>query len=542
MNNEYIRWMSHKLKDNDLTKELKIMKSNNNLIEDAFYTQLEFGTGGLRGIIGAGINRINIYTVRKATFGYLATLKNNSKVAIAYDSRIKSLTFAKEAATVLANCGMKVYLFNKVSPTPLLSYAVRHLKCDGGIVITASHNPSNYNGYKVYDSKGCQINPDKAEQIYHNMQKTDIFYEINNELSFEECLERKLITYIDDDITISYVNTVCSEAFYSGQRELKVVYTPLNGSGMECVSLALEKRGFKKINFVKEQSYPDGNFTTCPYPNPEVKEALELGIRDLKETDSDILIATDPDCDRAGLTVKDGDNIRILNGNETGMLLLDYICNMRTQKGLMPKDPIVIKTIVTTELAKNICKDYGIKIIEVLTGFKYIGEQINMFEEKGEKDSFIFGFEESCGYLSGTYVRDKDAVNASVLICDMADYYKDKGISVLKRLGQLYKKYGYLLTYLGNYTYNGIDGQKKMEKIMNSLRSGKIYFKDYLKEDGNLKADVLKFDISDMGIAIVRPSGTEPKIKIYYSTQGYDMIEAENNMKKLVKYMERLIN
>jgi len=542
MNNEYIRWKSKKLKDNDLNIELEKIKDNNEAIEDAFGINLSFGTGGLRGILGAGTNRMNIYTVRKATFGVASVLKYGSSVAVAFDSRIKSDLFAKEAAMVFANCNIKVFLFDRVSPTPLLSFAVRELQCDGGIVITASHNPAEYNGYKVYDSKGCQINPFTSELIFKYMENIDVFNELPNEMDFNTCLEKKLIEYIDDSLIDLYMDTVCKQAFYEGSRSIKIVYTPLNGSGLECVLGAITRRGFTELKVVKEQMYPNGLFPTCPYPNPEIKQALELGIRDLINTNSDILIATDPDCDRAGLVIRRKDEIRILNGNETGILMFDYICNMRIKKKIMPKDPVAVKTIVTTDLAKKIASEYGVNMIETLTGFKFIGDQIAILEESGKEDSFIFGFEESCGYLSGTYVRDKDAVNAAVLITDMADYYNDIGINILDRLEQIYKKYGYLMTYLGNYEYPGMSGLEEMKKIMFVLRNNSLMTKDYLKEIGHLHSDVLKFEFNDLGTAIVRPSGTEPKIKIYYSSEGYDMIDSDIKLKKLISIMERMLN
>ncbi|HPY97485.1 MAG TPA: phospho-sugar mutase [Clostridia bacterium] len=542
MNNEYIKWKSVTLRDNDLNKELIEMNGKPELIEDAFGRHLTFGTGGLRGILGAGTNRMNIYTVRKATFGLAFALESGSSVAIAYDSRIKSDLFAKEAATVLANCKMKVYLFDRVSPTPLLSFAVRQLKCDAGIVITASHNPSNYNGYKVYNSKGCQINPETADLILQHINKTDIFYELPGETDFDTCLNKGLITYIDDSLIEDFIDTVCKQAFYDGSKRIKIVYTPLNGSGYECVSGAMEKRGFKNFLTVREQMHPDGRFPTCPYPNPEVREALQLGIRDLINSKSDILIATDPDCDRAGLAVRKDNQAVILNGNEVGILLLDYICMMRKKKNIMPKCPVAVKTIVTTELATKIAEHYGVTVIDTLTGFKFIGDQIAILEEKGREDSFIFAFEESCGYLSGTYVRDKDAVNAAVLIADMADYYNDKDISLLDRLEELYKQFGYLISYLGNYEYPGTAGLSKMRSIMENLRKSALLTKDYLNETDMLHADVLKFVIEDLGTAIVRPSGTEPKIKIYYFAEGCDMIDAKEKMKKLTVLIERMLN
>ncbi|MFA5340466.1 MAG: phospho-sugar mutase [Clostridia bacterium] len=542
MNKEYKRWISKKMRDNDLSIDLKNMENNEEMIDCAFGMDLEFGTGGLRGIIGAGTNRMNIYTVRKATFGYAAVLKFDSHIAIAYDSRIKSELFAKEASCVLASLGIKVYLFNRVSPTPLLSYAVRELRCDGGIVITASHNPSNYNGYKVYDSYGCQINPNTADLILNHMKKIDIFRESNNEKDFFSYQKEGMITYISDEVVNSYIDTVCKQAFYEGSKKVKIVYTPLNGSGLECVSNSIKKRGFKSISFVEEQKNPDGRFPTCPYPNPEIRQALELGIRDLISTESDILIATDPDCDRAGLVVRRNDEIRILNGNETGMLLFDYICFMRKKMNIMPEYPIAVKTIVTTKLAEKIASEYGVKIVNTLTGFKFIGDQIALLEKEGKEDSFIFGFEESCGYLSGTYVRDKDAVNAAVLIADMADYYYDMNLTIIDKLDQLYAKYGYCMTYLGNYEYTGSAGLIKMKNIMINLRKSQLVTKDYLNETDMLHADVLKFDFTEMGTAIVRPSGTEPKIKIYYSAEGCDMIEANRMLKDIITTMERMLD
>lgn len=541
MNNHITRWKYEDLIDKDLKDEIILMESNPGLALDAFSMDLEFGTGGLRGILGAGTNRMNVYTVRRASFAFAKTLKKGSKIAIAYDSRIKSDLFAKEAARVFANMGIFVYLYNQVSPTPLLSYTVRHLNCDGGIVITASHNPSEYNGYKVYDNEGCQIGPKKAEEILDEIKNIDVFYKHGDELSFEQCLEFGYITYVGQNIIDSFLKVVTNEVFLKEERTLKLVYTPLHGSGYECISQGLDLCGFKNVEYVKEQIKPDGNFPTAKYPNPEVKEALMLGIRDLEASGSDILIATDPDCDRAGVAVLHKDEVKILNGNEIGILLLDYICHIRSELGKLPQDSIAIKTIVTTELAKSICKKYGVQLIEVLTGFKFIGEQIAILEENGREKDFIFAFEESCGYLSGTYVRDKDAVNASLLIADMADYYKKKGMSLYDKLEEIYKEHGYLYTYLGNYEYKGIEGLDKMKSIMKNLRTSSLLTKDYLNNTDHLKADVLEFNIKDKGIAIVRPSGTEPKIKVYYSSQAKDSLKSKNKLSKLVTYFEKMI-
>ncbi|MFA7673316.1 MAG: phospho-sugar mutase [Clostridia bacterium] len=539
---QLLKWSEASLADIDLVTEIDKMIKDPLNIKDAFEGDLVFGTGGLRGILGAGTNRMNIYTVRRATFALASHIGKGKSVAIAYDSRIKSDLFAKEAAKVLANCGIKVYIFDRVAPTPLLSFAVRFKKCDSGIVITASHNPSDYNGYKVYNAKGCQINPSTADKIMSIMMKTDMFHAAEDESGYDELLAKGNIEYIDGSVIDAYIDSVSAEGFNKGKKNLKIVYTPLNGSGLECVTKALTQNGFSDIHIVAEQKDCDGRFPTCPYPNPEMNEAMELGIRDMEKTDSDILIATDPDCDRAGVAVKTkkGD-VRLLTGNEVGVLLLDYICLMRVALDRMPADPVVVKTIVTTDLSKKIADKYKVEMIEVLTGFKYIGEQIGILEEKHEKERYIFGFEESCGYLSGTYVRDKDAVNASLLVCEMADHYKSEGISLEDKLNEIYKEYGMSVTHLGNYEFACSGSHGIIGTIMGRFRASDIPYKDYMLEDGDLKADVLKFDITDLGIAIVRPSGTEPKIKVYYSSYGYDMIDAENRSGKLINLIEGIL-
>ena len=446
--NIYKKWLSCELEDTDLKDELIAIENDSNKIEDAFYKELEFGTGGLRGVIGAGTNRINIYTVRKATQGlsdYLNQTFNSPSVAIAYDSRIKSDLFARESARVFAANGIQVYLYPELMPTPALSFAVRELKCSGGIVITASHNPAKYNGYKVYGSDGCQITLDAANTIISLIEPVDCFEDVKI-ISFDDAVSSGKISFIPDLVTDNFLKSVSRESVrkVEGKNNLKIVYTPLNGAGLKCVTSVLESNKFENLIMVSSQEMPDGNFTTCPFPNPEIREALSEGLAVCESNNADLLLATDPDCDRVGTAVRDSDgNYVLINGNEMGVLLLNYICEARSENGTMPENPVAIKTIVTTEMAKDIADSYGVEIIDVLTGFKFIGEQIGILESKGQENRYIFGFEESYGYLSGSYVRDKDGVNASLLICEMTAYYKSKGISVLDALDSLYKKYGY---------------------------------------------------------------------------------------------------
>ena len=421
----YDLWCNNAKEDPDLLTELESIKGDNDAINDRFYRDLEFGTGGLRGVIGAGSNRMNIYTVRRATQGfadYLNQEYKNPSVAISFDSRIKSDVFSKAAAEVLAANGIKVHIYTELMPTPCLSFAVRALKCQGGIMVTASHNPAKYNGYKVYGEDGCQITLRGAEIILEKINSLDMFNGVKTS-SFDEELAKGNISYIGNEVIEDFYKNVLAEGINAdlcASSGLKVVYTPLNGTGNKPVREILKRLGISDVTIVKEQEKPDGNFTTCPYPNPEIREALEIGLKYCNEVKPDLLLATDPDCDRVGIAVPDGDGYALFSGNEVGALLLEYICQQRIKKGSMPKDPITVKTIVTTDIVNLIAKEYGVQVIDVLTGFKFIGEQIGLLEEKGEENRYIFGFEESYGYLSGSYVRDKDAVNASMLICEMA--------------------------------------------------------------------------------------------------------------------------
>ena len=552
--NAWNKWRTQDLSDEDLTTELDEIKESDKEISDRFYRNLEFGTGGLRGIIGAGTNRMNVYTVAKATQGYSNYLKKQTgspSVAIAYDSRIKSDVFAKTAAEVFAANGIRVYIYPELMPTPSLSFAIRHLRCSGGIVITASHNPSKYNGYKVYGSDGCQITTEAADFILKEIESLDIFKDINK-LSFQEALAQGHISYIGEDVTKEYLSAVSSQVLSGNDidKNVSIIYTPLNGSGLKCVTRALRENGFTNISVVKEQANPDGNFPTCPYPNPEMKEALELGLRDAKLLGSDLLLATDPDCDRVGIAVRNHGDYVLLSGNEVGMLLLDYICKRRIDLGKMPENPILIKTIVTIDMAKRIAEDYGVKVIDVLTGFKFIGEQIGILESDGEEERFILGFEESYGYLTGSYVRDKDAVGGSLMICEMFAYYKSLGISLIDALNDLYHKYGYCLNTLHSFTFEGAEGFQKMQMIMRRLRENAlnnignktvIEVKDYLTGIDRLpKSDVLKYLLEENISIVIRPSGTEPKLKVYLSVSAKNHEEAELSEVSMVKDLEVL--
>ncbi|MDY3214177.1 MAG: phospho-sugar mutase [Ruminococcus sp.] len=555
----YKLWCENANEDPDLQNELKSITDDMDAIRDRFYRNLEFGTGGLRGVIGAGTNRMNIYTVRHATQGlanYVNEEYSNPSVAIAYDSRIKSDIFAKNAASVLAANGIKVYIYNELMPTPMLSYAVRALKCQAGIVVTASHNPAKYNGYKVYGDDGCQITLKGAAAVLEKINELDVFNDIKIS-SFDDGLANGSISYIGEDIINSYFDSVLTQGInidLCAESGLKVVYTPLNGTGNKPVRTILSKIGIKDVTVVEEQEMPDGNFTTCPYPNPEIREALELGLKKCEEVKPDLLLATDPDCDRVGIAVPSDNGYVLFSGNEVGVMLLEYICSERTKKATMPKNPIAVKTIVTTDIVNEIGKAYNVEIIDVLTGFKFIGEQIGLLEKKGEEERYIFGFEESYGYLSGGYVRDKDAVNASMLICEMAAYYRTQGITLLQARENLYKKYGVYYHSLHSFTFEGESGMIKMNNIMNTLRN------DHLAEIAGLKvvriddyklsiskdvltgassditlpkSDVLAFFLEGGAKVIVRPSGTEPKIKTYYTAKAPTYEEATTLEAKL---------
>lgn len=554
--NEWNRWNTQKLDDEDLIMELDNIKESETEIFDRFYRNLEFGTGGLRGVIGVGTNRMNIYTVAKATQGYSNYLKKQTvapSVAIAYDSRIKSDVFAKIAAEVFAANGVRVYIYPELMPTPSLSFAVRHLKCSGGIVITASHNPSKYNGYKVYGSDGCQITTEAAASILAEIEAVDIFKDVKNS-SFEEVLAQEKVTYIGDQVVREYLNAVSSQTLCEDEtnKGFSIVYTPLNGAGLKCVTQVLKENGFTNISVVKEQEKPDGRFLTCPYPNPEIKEALELGLRDAKELGSDLLLATDPDCDRVGIAVRTNEDYVLLSGNEVGMLLLDYICKRRIALNKMPKNPILVKTIVTIDMARRIAEDYGVQVIDVLTGFKFIGEQIGLLEANGEEERFIFGFEESYGYLTGGYVRDKDAVDGSLMICEMFAYYKNQGLSMIDVLNGLYQRYGYCLNTLHSYIFEGAEGFQKMQMIMQELRKTSlkeianrkvIEVRDYLEGINQLpKSDVLKYMLEGNTSIVIRPSGTEPKLKVYLSVSAENHDAAEYMEAFIVEKLEECFN
>lgn len=553
---EYKRWLELATEDPDLVKELSSIKDQPNLIEDAFYRDLEFGTGGLRGVIGAGTNRMNIYIVRKASQGLANYVnkhfKKNPSIAISYDSRIKSTLFANTAAEVFAANGIKVFIYKELMPTPCLSYAVRELHCSAGIMVTASHNPSKYNGYKVYGDDGCQITTKAAEAILSEINVLDVFKDpVHGD--FESLLKQGMIEYISDDVYTSFIERVKKESLLCNEpinKDVKIVYSPLHGTGLKPVLRILKESGYTNVIVVKEQEEPDGNFTTCPYPNPEIKEAMMVGIEYAKKNNADLLIATDPDADRVGIAVKGKDDYVLMSGNQVGVLLLDYVCSMRQKHGIMPKDPVFVKTIVTTDMAKAIADHYGVQMLEVLTGFKFIGEQILLLEQKGKEDSYIFGFEESYGYLSGGYVRDKDAVDGVFMIVEMFAYYKTRNISLLDKLEELYKQYGYYSNYLKSYEFEGSSGFAKMKSIMDTIRKGlpsvggiKVdHMIDYSKGVNGLpKSIVLKLFLVNGGTVVVRPSGTEPKLKIYLSLVGKSTKENDEQSVLLFKDIERLL-
>lgn len=527
----YQTWL-RKVDDVDLSKELK--GRNEAQIEDAFYRDLEFGTGGLRGVIGAGTNRRNIYTVAKASQGlsnYICKHYPNGKrsVAISRDSRLKSDVFAKIAARVFAANGIEVHIYPQISPVPTLSFATRYLHCSAGVRVTASHNPSKYNGYKVYGEDGCQITTEAAAEVLSEIESIDIFKDIKL-ISYDEGFEKNLISYIPPKVLTAFIKEVKSQSLLGNEsidKNVAIVYTPLNGTGLIPVTRTLEESGYTNITVVKEQQFPNGYFPTCPFPNPEIQEAMALGRKYAKENNADLLLATDPDCDRVGIAVRDKDgNYKLISGNQTGRLLLDYICSRRIALGLRPNEPVLVKTIVTSDRAEKIADHYHVKTVNVLTGFKYIGEQIGLLEKQGKESNYIFGFEESYGCLTGTYVRDKDAVDGAFRICERFAYYKSKGISLLDKLDELYKTYGYTNNSLHNYEFDGSSGFEKRQEIRKKFRSGikeiggKKVIKsfDYLPGlDGLPKADVLKFVLEDESSIIVRPSGTEPKLKAYIS-------------------------
>ena len=532
--------------DADLLPELRAMDESR--VEDAFYRNLAFGTGGLRGVIGAGTNRMNIYTVSKATQGLANYLKKHSaapSVAIGYDSRIKSDLFARVAAEVFGANGVKVFLWPQLMPVPMVSFATRYLHASAGVMITASHNPAKYNGYKVYGPDGCQITTAAAGEILEEIEKLDVFEDVSR-VDFETALESGTVEYIAPQVYTAFVEAVKGESVLFGDhvdRNVAIVYTPLNGSGLKPVTRTLEEMGYTNITVVEEQARPDGHFPTCPYPNPEIREAMALGMEYARKHNADLLLATDPDCDRVGIAVKDAmGGYQLLTGNQVGLLLLDYICAQRTRHGKMPKDPVLVKTIVTMDLAQRIAEHYGLETRNVLTGFKFIGEQIGALEKQGRADSYVFGFEESYGYLSGTYVRDKDGVNGAYMICEMFSFYATRGVTLLEKLEELYKTYGYCLNTLHSYEFEGSAGFARMQRIMASFRGNLLSFGgkkvktllDYSQGlEGLPKSDVLKFMLEDNCSLVVRPSGTEPKLKVYISVTAENEEQA-NEIEKAI--------
>ena len=541
---DYKRWLGAELEDEDLTTELAQIEGKEDEIKDRFAVALKFGTAGLRGVLGAGSNRMNIYVVRQATQGlanWVKTQGGNQLVAISYDSRIKSDVFAKEAACVLAANGIRVRIYDALMPVPALSFATRYYKANAGIMVTASHNPAKYNGYKAYGPDGCQMTDDAAAVVYAEIQKTDILTGAKR-ISFEEGIAQGLIEYVGDD---------CKEGLYDAIKAcqvrpglcktagLKLVYSPLNGSGLVPVTRILADIGIDDITIVPEQQYPDGNFPTCPYPNPEIFEALRLGLELAKASGADLMLATDPDADRVGIAMKCPDgSYELVSGNEVGVLLLDYICQGRMEKGTMPQKPVAVKSLVSTPLADAVAANYGVEMRNVLTGFKWIGDQIAGLEAQGEVERFILGFEESYGYLAGPYVRDKDAVVASMLICEMAAYYRSIGSSVKEQLEAIYAKYGRYLNKVDSFEFPGLSGMDKMAGIMTSLRKNppaeiggyavtKVVDYTNTAETGLPSANVLVYTLEGGATVIVRPSGTEPKIKTYFTTLGKDLAEAE---------------
>ena len=556
---EYKRWLSANLIDFDLHAELASIENDDEAIKERFAVALKFGTAGLRGTLGAGTNRMNIWVVRQATQGvadWVKTQGGTQTVAISYDSRLKGWTFAKDAAAVLAANGIHVRLYDELMPVPALSFATRYYHCNAGIMITASHNPAKYNGFKAYGPDGCQMTDDAAAIVYDQIQKTDVLTGAKY-ITFAEGVEKGLIQFVGDD---------CKEALYQAIESrqvrpnlcktagLKLVYSPLNGTGLVPVTHVLRDMGITDITIVPEQEYPNGYFTTCPYPNPEIYEALEKGLELAKKVGADLMLATDPDADRVGIAMKCPDgSYELVSGNEMGVLLLDYICAGRIEKGTMPKNPVAVKSIVSTPLADLVAKHYGVELRHTLTGFKWIGDQIAQLEAHGEEERFIFGFEESYGYLAGSYVRDKDAIVGSMLICEMATYYRSIGSSIKQRLEEIYAQYGRFLNKVDSYEFDGLSGMDKMAGIMNTLRTNPpvefagrkvVSLTDYNKpeETGLPKANVLIFGLEDGATVVVRPSGTEPKIKTYFTTLGKDLAEAQKEKDELAAVLKPLFS
>ena len=564
----YDIWCEKAVEDKDLIAELESIQKDDDAVYDRFYTALQFGTAGLRGVIGAGTNRMNIYVVRQATQGlanYVLQKYGKGAVAISHDSRIKADLFMLEAARVLAANGIKVYITSELQPTPVLSYLVRYFKCQAGIMVTASHNPAKYNGYKAYGEDGCQMTDDAANAVYAEIQKLDMFDDVKL-ADFDEAVRSGMIEYVDDSVYDSYLEKVLEQQVNPGickGADLKVVYTPLNGCGNKLVRRVLAAIGVEEVTIVKEQELPDGNFTTCPYPNPEIKEALQKGLELCEVVQPDLLLATDPDSDRVGIAVRDYDgSYRLITGNEDGVMLTNYILSCKKAAGTLPKDPVVVKTIVTTTLINKLCEKYGCELKNVLTGFKYIGEIILNLEKKGEENRYLFGFEESYGYLAGTYVRDKDAVVASMLVAEMAAYYKKQGKSLAEVIDGMYEEFGYYLNQTFAFEFEGAAGMQKMANLMQSVRDDVpkevagyqvVKVSDYqLKTETDLltgdvekltlpTSNVIALHLEKDNAVIIRPSGTEPKIKLYITAVGKDKADALQVCENLVNSSKEIL-
>ena len=555
---EYTRWNTFELEDPDLTQELESISGKDEEIKDRFAVALKFGTAGLRGVLGAGTNRMNIYVVRQATQGlanWVKTQGGNQLVAISYDSRIKSDVFAKTAACVLAANGIRVRIYDALMPVPALSFATRYYGANAGIMVTASHNPAKYNGYKAYGPDGCQMTDEAADIVYAEIQNTDVLTGAKI-MSFEDGLAQGLIAYVGDDCKEALYDAIKARSVRPGLCKtagLKLVYSPLNGAGLVPVTRILNDIGIEDITIVPEQQYPDGNFPTCPYPNPEIFEALRLGLELAKSSGADLMLATDPDADRVGIAIRCPDgSYELVSGNEVGVLLLDYICAGRIENGTIPKNPVAVKSLVSTPLADAVAANYGVEMRNVLTGFKWIGDQIARLEQADEVDRFIFGFEESYGYLAGSYVRDKDAIIGSMLICEMAAYYRSIGSSIKQRLEEIYSQYGRYLNKVDSFEFPGLSGMDKMAGIMTSLRNTPptaignypvTKVTDYKdpSQTGLPTANVLIYDLEGGASVIVRPSGTEPKIKTYFTTLGKDLSEAQAQKDALAKALKPLL-
>ena len=552
----YEIWRNQRQMDATLAAELSAMEGDADRITDSFACDLAFGTAGLRGILGAGTNRMNIYTVARATQGLAEWLSGSGlpqKAAIAYDSRNGSVLFSRTAARVLAANGITVYLYPRLEPTPALSFAVRYYGCGTGINVTASHNPAQYNGYKVYGPDGCQIGPETADAVLAKIEQLDYFTGPKY-ADFEAAKASGKIIEIPDSCLEAFVDAVYAQRVGSGEgmEDLKLVYTPLNGAGLECIRMLAEKLGVKNMTVVPEQEKPDCNFPTCPYPNPEIRQAKQKGLELCETVKPDLLLGTDPDCDRCGTAVPDHKGgYRLISGNEMGVILLDYICRSRIANGRMPEKPVAVTTIVSTDMVDAVAERYGVELRRVLTGFKFIGEQIGNLEAAGEESRYIFGFEESYGYLSGTHVRDKDAVNASLLIMEAAAYYAQKGMNLGDVIDSLYEQYGYYRNDLCSFTFEGVSGMQTMQDIMERLRADKpaalagrrvLSSVDYENDDTGLpRAQVLEYRLDGKAKLIVRPSGTEPKIKVYLSAVGKTHEEADIAIETMKKTANELM-